>query len=136
MKTFTHISRTIALLLLTLGVHFSSFAQGPEPALKGISAAISQGDAAKLATFFGPSVEITVPGTDNTFSAQQATFVMKEFFAENAVESFKVVHQGNSGSTFYATGTCITGKAEYDTNLFLKKIDDKFKVTQIRFEAE
>lgn len=136
MKTLTHISKIASLLLLTLGFYLNAQAQGPEPALKAVSAAISAGDAEALAKHFHTSVEITVPGTDNTFSSKQATFVMKEFFESHPVSSFRVVHKGNSGATYYATGTCSTENEEFDTNLFLKKIGDKFLLTQVRFEAE
>ena len=89
-----------------------------------------------MAGFFNSTVEVTVPGEDNSFSDQQATFVMKEFFTKHPVKSIEVMHQGNSGSTYYATASTVTAKGNFDTNIFLKKIGDTFKVTAIRFEAE
>ncbi|HHG84738.1 MAG TPA: DUF4783 domain-containing protein, partial [Bacteroidetes bacterium] len=73
---------------------------------------------------------------DKNFSAQQASFVLKDFFTKHVVRSFQVMHKGNSGATHYVTGLCVTGKGEFDTNIFIKKVGDRYLVTQIRFEAD
>ena len=136
MKTFTHISRFFLLLLMVAGFSAMTMAQGPEAKMKKVVSAISSSDASALAGHFNSTVEVTVPGEDNSFSDQQATFVMKNFFAKYPVKSVELMHQGNSGATYYATASTATAKGNFDTNIFLKKIGDSFKVTVIRFEAE
>lgn len=136
MKTFTHISKFFLLLVLLTSMSAATFAQGPKETMAKVVSTVSQADASALAGFFNSTVEVTVPGEDNSFSDQQATFVMKEFFTKHPVKSIEVMHQGNSGSTYYATASTVTAKGNFDTNIFLKKIGDTFKVTAIRFEAE
>lgn len=127
------------LLLIVLLVFGNSKAQAqstPDEAFGKIAAAIQAGNADALSAFLQTSVEITLPGADQSYSAQQATFVLKDFFAKNAPKSFQVIHKGNSGATNYATGTYKSGTGSYDTNIFLKNVDGVFKVSQLRFEAE
>lgn len=137
MKTFTHISKFLLLLILFAGMSSSVQAQTPEQGtMKKVIAAISSSNVGALSGFFHSTLEVTVPGQDNSFSDQQATFVLKEFFAKYKVTAVDVIHEGKSGSTYYATATTSTANGDFDTNIFLKPIGDSFKVTSIRFEAQ
>lgn len=108
----------------------------PDEAFGKIAAAIQAGNADALTAYLQSPVEITLPGADQAYSSQQATFVLKDFFAKNAPTSFSVIHKGNSGTTNYATGTYVSKGGTYDTNIFLKNVGGVYKVTQLRFEAE
>ncbi len=136
MKKFTYISALILGLVLFLGIstEVQAQAQQPKAELAAISKAIKAGDAATLSTYFNTSVDVTVPASDESFSDKQATFVIKDFFADQGVKDFTLNHSGQSGITHYSTGLLTTGKGEFDTTVFLKKFGDKFLITQIRFE--
>ena len=112
------------------------YGQSADAVMQKASAAISGGNAASLAGLCNSSVEVTVPGSDKTYSSQQVQFVLKDFFTKNPPKGFRVVHKGNSGATHYATGTYTSSSGAFDTNLFVKNIGGKFVITQIRFEAE
>lgn len=111
-------------------------AQTPDDVFGKITTAIQGGNAEALSALLVSPVEITLPGADQAYSAQQASFVLKEFFAKYPPKSFKVMHKGNSGPTHYATGSYVSGKGTFDTNIFVKKVENKLMVTQLRFEAE
>lgn len=132
MKKFTYISTLILGMLMILGSQLQ--AQSPTSALKGIEKAIVAGDAEALGAYFNTSVDVTVPSSDKSYSSQQATFVIKEFFTNSGVKEFESMHEGQSGATYYSTGVLTTSKGEFDTNIFLKKIGEKYLITQIRFE--
>ena len=131
------------IILVTLLLAFSSIATGidlkaqtPDEVFGKITTAIQSGNADALSALLQSPVEITLPGADQAYSAQQASFVLKEFFTKYPTKSFKVLHKGNSGPTQYGTGSYVSGAGTFDTNIFLKKVDNTFKVTQLRFEAE
>lgn len=136
MKKFTYISTFLLGLVMLLGISTEVKAQAKEPKaeLAAISKAIKAGDAGTLSNYFNTSVDVTVPSADESFSDKQATFVIKDFFAEQGVKNFELNHTGQSGITHYSTGLLTTGKGEFDTTIFLKKFGDKFLITQIRFE--
>ena len=62
--------------------------------------------------------------------------LQKQFFAKHKIQSFRVAHKGNSGMTHYQTGFASTAKGKFDTNIFLKKVGEKFLITQIAFDPE
>lgn len=137
MKTLkTFLAFLIALFFVLAGHQRSQAQSTPDEAFGKIAAAIQAGNADALTAFLQSPVEITLPGADQAYSSQQATFVLKDFFAKNAPKSFSVIHKGNSGATNYATGTYVSSGGTYDTNIFLKNVGGVYKVTQLRFEAE
>jgi uncharacterized membrane protein YvbJ len=136
MKHVNIISKYLLLLFILTSFGTTAQAQSPDAVFEQIAAAISKGDAAAVSTHFNTTVEVTLPGADQSYSAQQASFVLKDFFTKNAVQGYKVVHKGSSGATWYATGVYTAATGSFDSNIFVKKIGDKFLITQLRFEAE
>lgn len=126
----------LLIVFLSAGWTTTVQAQTPAAAFEQIAGAISKGDAAAVATHFNTTVAVTLPGADQSYSAQQATFVLKDFFTKNAVKGYKVVHQGSSGATWYATGVYTAATGSFDSNIFIKKVGEKFLITQLRFEVE
>lgn len=127
--------KIIALLTLILTLQVVH-AQSPDGVLKEVSTAITKGDAQALSGFFNSNVEVTVPGADKSYSSQQATIVIKDFFGKHKVTGYKMMHKGNSGPTHYQTGTLNTASGTFDVNVFVKQIGGKFLITQIRFEED
>ncbi len=136
MKGLTYISKAAFALILALGFFVQVQAQGPEGTIKQVQSAIVAGDADAMASHFNSSVEITIPGAENSYSKQQGTFVMADFFKKYKPSGFEIIHQGHSGATYYATGSTTTSGGNFDTNIFVKKTGESFLITQIRFEAE
>ncbi|MEM7039283.1 MAG: DUF4783 domain-containing protein [Bacteroidota bacterium] len=136
MKNLVSISKVLLLALLFSGMSLSIRAQSPKVTFQKIATMIGQGQAGELAKHFNSTVELTLPTSDKTYSAQQAGFVLKEFFATRAPKAYKIVHTGHSGQTHYQTGTLSTSKGVYDANIFLKKVGDKYLITQLTFEEE
>jgi Domain of unknown function (DUF4783) len=137
MKTLKTLIAFLIALFFAIAGHKGVKAQStPDETFAKIASAIRKGDAEGLTAFFQSPLEITLPGADEAYSSQQATFVLKDFFTKNAPKSFAVIHKGNSGTTDYATGSFVSSGGTYDTNIFLKKVDGTYKVTLLRFEAE
>jgi hypothetical protein len=135
MKHLKYILAALSLFLM-LGLAQNAKAQNPDDVFTKVTSAIQAGNAEALSALLQSPVEITLPGADQAYSAQQATFVIKDFFAKFPPKSFKVLHKGNSGPTHYATGSYVSANGTFDANIFLKKVDAGFKVSQLRFEAE
>jgi len=56
--------------------------------LKIFTAAIKAGNSKELAKYFGPTVEIILPGSDGAFSKAQAEMIMKDFFDQIICSGF------------------------------------------------
>lgn len=137
MKNINTFSALLLLLvMMAFGAPRLQAQSTPDDAFAKIAAAIQGGNVDALTAFFNTSVELTLPGADESYSAQQASLILKDFFAKNAPKSFSVIHKGTSGNTEYATGSFVSAGGTYATNIFLKNVGGVFKISQLRFETE
>ena len=102
--------------------------------LNDVINAIKTGNAVSVSKYFDNTVEITVNGKSSNYSKTQGEVVLRDFFANNAVKSFTVLHQGQSGGSEFCIGTLITSNGSYRTTLNLKQKGDKQSLQEIKFE--
>ena len=102
--------------------------------LNDVINAIKTGNAVYVSKYFDNTVEITVNGKSSNYSKTQGEVVLRDFFANNAVKSFTVLHQGQSGGSEFCIGTLITSNGNYRTTLNLKQKGDKQSLQEIKFE--
>ena len=105
--------------------------------LKGIDdiiAALKSGNASQVARYFDNSVEITLPQKSNTYSKSQGEMILRDFFVNNNIKGFDVIHQGENGGSQYCIGTLFTKTAQFRTTLFLKQKGEHQIIQEIRFE--
>jgi len=101
-----------------------------------VNKALKAGDAASLSTYFNSSLDISIPGTDESMSKSQATQVMKNFFKANPPKSYSENHQGSSReATKFIIGTYQSAKT-YKTYILLKEKEGKYLIVQLQFEVE
>lgn len=122
-KIFTIIAAFVALSSFTIVA-----------GIKDVVAAIKSGNAVAVSKYFDNTVEITVNGKSTNYSKAQGEVVLRDFFANNAVKSFSVLHQGESGGSEFCIGTLTTSNGNYRTTLNLKQKGDKQTLQEIKFE--
>lgn len=118
--------------ILAIGLVLTSFTTFT--GLSEVITAIKAGNAAGVAKYFDNTVEIALAGKSNTYSKSQGEAVLRDFFANNSVKSFTIVHQGESGGSQFCIGTLITANGTYRTTLNLKQKGDKQSLQEIKFE--
>lgn len=102
-----------------------------------IAAAIKSGDAATLAGYFNTTIDLTLPGSEGTYSKSQAELIVKGFFASNTPEDFTINHRGSSGEgSQFCIGDLITDNGNYRTYFLVKAINGRSVLTQLQFEEE
>lgn len=110
-------------------------AQSTEEVFAKIERAIATTDAQALSNYFGPQVEVTIGEKYEIYSKDQATFVIKEFFQDHPVRSFRIKHTGNSNSTYYGLGDYYSTRGAFLVNVFLKKTGNTYVIEEVRFET-
>lgn len=99
--------------------------------------AIKAGNSKALASYFTPSVELNIPGTEGMFSKSQAEGILRDFFSKNQCKAFSMVHQGTSkDGAKYSIANLSTNTGNYRVYIFLKKEGDSFLVKELRIESE
>ncbi len=117
----------ISLLLL-----LSSFSY--RVGIDDIIAAMKTGNSSQVAKFFDNNVEISMPDKSNSYSKSQGELVLKDFFANNMVKSFDVIHKGENAGSQYCIGTLVTKGGSFRTTIFMKQKGEQQVVQELRFE--
>jgi len=108
----------------------------PGPA-ESITAAIKAGNSKELAKYFGPTVEVLLPGIEGAFSKAQAEMILKDFFTKSAPLSFTVNQKGNSaGGTQFMIGTYKSKTEVLNVYILLKPVSGQLLIQQIHFEND
>jgi antitoxin component YwqK of YwqJK toxin-antitoxin module len=99
-----------------------------------IVSAVKSGNATEVSKYFDNSVEITLPDKSNSYSKSQAQLVLQEFFKNNPVKDFKIIHQSENTGSEYCIGNLTTTNGVFRTTIFVKQKGQKDLVQELRFE--
>lgn len=97
--------------------------------------AMKAGNVTAMAAFFDNTVEVTLPDKGNSYSKTQAEMVLRDFFNNNPVKGFTVIHKGENAGYQYCIGTLITKNGNFRTTIQMKQKKDAQVLQEIRFES-
>lgn len=127
--------KLIAMILPAfLCMGFTVFS-GPEETAAQVAAALQAGNATEVAKNFNAMVDLTLPGYDDTYSKTQAGQILKDFFAQNQVKSFKITKQGSSpDGSQYTIGSLEAGKKVFRVYFIIKSVNSQNLVQQLQVQ--
>jgi hypothetical protein len=104
---------------------------------KQITSALSTGNAGELANHFNTMIDLSIPGTEDSFGKTQATRILQDFFSKYPVKSYKANKQGSStdGSQF-SIGRMDAGNKIFRVYYLMKKSTDKYLIHQFQIQEE
>ena len=102
--------------------------------VEDIISAIKNGDATEVSKYFDNTVEISLPNKSNSYSKSQAELVLRDFFVNNVVKDFEVIHKGDNAGSQFCIGTLQTKNGIFRTTIFLKQKGEKQVLQELRFE--
>ena len=127
--------KLIHLFVLLIPCFFIS--STPEDVIDRTAELLKDGNSRELAASFSSTIEITILGQDNVYSAAQAELALADFFKRYQPHSAKVLHRITSNTRYqYAVIILNTSNGSYRTCISLKSVNGKFEVTELRIEAE
>lgn len=137
MKYLAFISLFFAGLSLTASPIDSTVLVYPQDIGGNVASSIGKGDSKALAAYFSATIDLTVPGSEGTYSKSQAEIIVKNFFSQYPPVSFSVNQQGLSGEgSQFAIGTLKTSKGNFRTYYLMKKVASQQQINQLQFEEE
>lgn len=102
-----------------------------------ISQAIKASNASELSRYFNNSIDLTIPGSEGTYSKVQAEQIIKSFFVKYPPVSFTINHKGNSNDgSMYAIGTYKSNTHSFRTYYLAKPIEKQLLIHQLKFELK
>ena len=131
MQRFTQL-KGILIVTLLFTMLVSSSAQFPDDIIK----ATRNADADELAEYFSSKIELVLPQKSGVFSDVQAKLVLDEFFKNNPVVSFSIIHQGVRENSSFAIGKYQTASMTYRFYFLTKNTDAKTYIHQLRIEEQ
>lgn len=96
--------------------------------------ALKDGDSNAMARYFDKTVEIALPLKSCSYSRSQGELVLEDFFNNNPVKGFDIIHKGDNGYSQYCIGNLNTSNGAYRTTIFIRQKGDKQLVQELRFE--
>jgi hypothetical protein len=104
---------------------------------KQIASALSTGNATELTRYFNTLVDLSIPGTEDSYGTTQATRILQDFFSKFPVKSYKPSKQGssNDGSQF-SIGRMESGNKIFRVYYLMKKSSDRYLIHQFQIQEE
>jgi hypothetical protein len=123
-------------ILMVIIISGTAFAAGPDETIKLVASGIQSGSAAEVSRYFNTMVDLTLPGSDETYSKTQAEQVLKAFFSKNPVKSFKISKQGSSpdGSS-YCIGTLEAGNKTFRVYYLIRLSGSQHLLQQLQIQV-
>ncbi|HEX2606114.1 MAG TPA: DUF4783 domain-containing protein [Flavisolibacter sp.] len=107
----------------------------PISGLDDVINSLKSGNATELAKYVDDNIEIALPDKSDTYSRAQAVVILQDFFTNNGVKGFEIVHKGDNGGSQFCIGTLQTRSGNYRTIVFMKTKNGKQLVKQIKFQS-
>ncbi len=120
------------LVLSILTFFFSSFKVNT--GIDEVVAAMRSGNFTLIAKYFDDLVDISMPDKSNTYSKTQAELVLKDFFTNNPVKKFEIIHKGENAGSQFCIGTLYTKNGSFRTTIFMKQKGGGQLLQELRFE--
>ena len=121
----------LSLALLAPAVHAQT-----DP-FAAVRSALQNGSSRAVSQYFGGTVEIGFDGEKQSYSATQAEFVLKDFFAKSSPATFELIHQGSSKEGVkYAIGRYAGKGGSYRVFIKLKPVQGGQQIDEIGFTRE
>jgi hypothetical protein len=100
----------------------------------GVANALKSGNAGEVSKYFDNTIEMSLSETSKSFSKNQAQLVLRQFFSNNPVKDFKVIHESENEGSQYCIGNLTTTNGVFRTTIYMKQKGDKQLVQEMRFE--
>lgn len=102
-----------------------------------VASSIRMANARELSNYFNATIDLSVPGTEGTFSKAQSEIIIRNFFAKYPPASYTQSHQGQSkDGSQYAIGMYKSGNTVFRAYYLIKTVNGKPAIHQLKFEIE
>lgn len=122
------------MLLWMVGMLFVASALLAQDVPGGVVTAFKKGSSQELGSYLGDKVNLIIQNRSTDANRQIVEKTMNAFFTDNKVSNFEVIHQGKRDESGFVIGTLTTANGNFRVNCFLKKIQDKYLINQIRID--
>jgi len=115
---------------------FSTKSFAHNEAFSGVQMAMAKGEVGYMSKYFDKMIDITMNNEVFTYSRSQAVLVIDNFFKNNPVDNYSVLHIGESNDkvTMYIIGMLETKNHNFRIYVLMKNKGKDYWIQDIRFE--
>lgn len=124
------------MLLLATTFKYDALAIEEGDVFIPIARYMEAGDSDKLSVWFADNLQLDVLGTINNCTRNQARLIMRNFFANRTPKEFRIVHKSARPPMSYASGDLDAGGSQYRVTIFVKSVDGRNEILQIKIEQQ
>lgn len=109
-----------------------------QPNFSAVISAVKSGNIATVNQYLDTNVDVTVGNKDGSYDKEQATEVIRSFFAYNPPSQCSMVHSGaaRDGASYYCIGNLTAGGNKFRIYIFFKKVNTVYLIQEMRFEED
>ena len=100
-----------------------------------LASSFRSGNVKEIAKYFGASVDVVLPSSDDQYSKSQAEIVLKNFFDSNTPTAFNIEHQGAGGNGKYMVGKLSTSRGNFKVYVFIKDSGGQKTISELKIET-
>lgn len=102
-----------------------------------VAGGIRNNNAKEVATYFNSSVELNIENNEGVYSKTQAEMVLKNFFGKHPCSNFEITHRAKSyGNNSFAIGSYASASGNYRVTIYVKELNGKNLIHEMKFEKE
>lgn len=127
----------LPVLMVLVGADYPVLQDKPiDDLVKLATAAIQKGNADNLSALFFSTIDLDLQGEENFYSKSQASKLLEDFFQKNKPVKFNITHRGAKDVTAFAIGKLETETTVFRVSIFIKMLDNKAQIHQLRIESD
>jgi hypothetical protein len=128
--------RKYLLLMLFFCSALFTNAQNFEGVAKDIEQGLQQGNLEKINKHFSGNVSVSIANHSSSYSKAQAQMVIKDFFDQHQIKSFKLLHNGNTDNAYFFVGILTTNRGTYRATVYLKRTQSAVSIHDLSLEPQ
>lgn len=121
-----------AIILIIFGL--SIFSINEDSTAKQIETALETGNSVDLSKYFSHNIQLKIKKHGNIYSRKQAEMIMKDFFSENEVISYKKSTERVSGKSIIIIGLLETQTYNYRIYYRITEYKDKLLLNSLKIK--
>jgi hypothetical protein len=122
------------ILFVIIALIISSYTYGQ--ADKDINLALKTANINTISKYMITNIELIIGDKEGVYSKSQAIAILNNFYKNNNVKNFNIIHQGGKEGAKYIIGTLKTDKKTYRVYYLLKRQNKKDYIHQLRIENQ
>ena len=105
--------------------------------ISNIRTAIQAGSSKDLISYFNNPIELNLNNKKTSYSKNQVTFVLKDFFDKHQASDFSYIHQGASKEGLkYVIGKYVYAGGEFRVYMLIKEFEGNYLIDTLDFSED